>query len=613
MKYLNFIQKEDNLSSYSLKKNAERFLNNIRFDDGSYIFVYQLLNINGGKRFAKMLINPNRKDLVDKYLSDSYKDAKGNEFRKEFLQGIRKNGEAFVKYYYKKLGSNKISEKISYFKWDKKLNWVVATGVYLDGSKQIIQKEKKKIEKSIKSNFTIMFIVAFVLLIVSIYISLFLLREIKEKLIKYKSYIFKSKKDLIEKNIQLKNQIYMDMLTKKQNLKSLMKRLDNKENFTSLLLIDIDDFKVINELYGNKGGDIVLVSFVKLLEQFRDRCSCNFEIYRIGSDEFALLFDEVKADIEYYEDIANRLNNFIDSSDIKIDQEIYIKIDITTGFAYEKEDILIKAEIALNRAKQKKERFLAYSLAIDNRINSQKNMVIKKEIISAIEHDNIIPYYQPIVDRDNHIIKYEVLIRLLSTTTKEVLSPGEFLDIAKKTKLYPKLSRIVIKKAFEKFKDESVGFSINISILDIENIKTMNFLENIIQDNKETAKRLTIEILESEGIYDFEILLNFIAKMKQFGVKIAIDDFGSGYSSFKYILKIKPDFIKIDGSLVENVDSDEDSKTMIKTIVNISKIMHSKTVAEFVYSKEIFDALLKLEVDQFQGYYIKKPSAELST
>jgi EAL domain-containing protein (putative c-di-GMP-specific phosphodiesterase class I) len=194
---------------------------------------------------------------------------------------------------------------------------------------------------------------------------------------------------------------------------------------------------------------------------------------------------------------------------------------------------------------------------------------------------------------------------------KTILPPANFLQIAKKLKLYPKLSKIMLQKSFEKFKDSDKRFSVNISLNDIMNIETVKYIEELIKNNKDIAKRLIFEILESEGIEDFDITKKFIEKVRKMGVKIAIDDFGSGYSSFRYISEIQPDIIKIDGSLIREIIHNKNNLIMVKNIIAMAKDLKITTVAEFVSSKEIFDMLKELDIDEYQGYYIGKPSKDL--
>jgi EAL domain-containing protein (putative c-di-GMP-specific phosphodiesterase class I) len=135
-----------------------------------------------------------------------------------------------------------------------------------------------------------------------------------------------------------------------------------------------------------------------------------------------------------------------------------------------------------------------------------------------------------------------------------------------------------------------------------------NFIINQLKEF-DVAQNIIFEILESESIDNFKEVIEFIENVKAMGAKIAIDDFGSGYSNFHYLLKLKPDFIKIDGSLIKNLDNDEKAQIIVETIVAFAKKLDIKTVGEFVHSDSIFKKTKEIGIDQSQGFYLGKPKA----
>jgi EAL domain-containing protein (putative c-di-GMP-specific phosphodiesterase class I) len=191
-----------------------------------------------------------------------------------------------------------------------------------------------------------------------------------------------------------------------------------------------------------------------------------------------------------------------------------------------------------------------------------------------------------------------------------VISPYMFLDIAKESKLYSKLTRIMIKKSFSIFQNIDATFSINISVDDIEDKQTVAYINRYLE-KYDVKDKLIFEILESEEIDDFNTILSFIEQMKSKGVRFAIDDFGSGYSNFSYMLQIKPDFIKIDGSLIRNISSDSNSYYVVDAIVKFAKSLDIKLIAEYVSTKEILDTLHQFDIDYMQGYYFSEPQETL--
>ena len=157
------------------------------------------------------------------------------------------------------------------------------------------------------------------------------------------------------------------------------------------------------------------------------------------------------------------------------------------------------------------------------------------------------------------------------------------------------------------------NITMNLSFKDILNYEFIDYLDNALEKLKfEDRNRLVFEILESENLSDYDFLEEFVLKYKKLGVKIAIDDFGSGYSNFIRIIRLKPDYLKIDGSLIKNIDKDNNSYEIVKSIIAFSKTLNIKTIAEYVHSEEIFNLLLELGVDEFQGYYFGKPDEDFS-
>ena len=204
------------------KKNLVHHINNVKFNGDNYIFVFDILNINGGDKFAKMIVNKNRPDLIGKYLSDSYKDSHGKQFRKEFLEKIRKQGYAWVEYHYKKL-DGRSGKKLSYFYYNKTFNWVIANGFYYDNIDKIVNDritmKYREIRNEVIFTVVITFILAFTLSIFSIFVS----KNIKSLMDKYDNKLKKLNKDLAKmvENEIAKNQ-KKDLMIFKQSKSALM-------------------------------------------------------------------------------------------------------------------------------------------------------------------------------------------------------------------------------------------------------------------------------------------------------------------------------------------------------------------------------------------------------
>jgi len=193
---------------------------------------------------------------------------------------------------------------------------------------------------------------------------------------------------------------------------------------------------------------------------------------------------------------------------------------------------------------------------------------------------------------------------------KKIISPLLFIPISKNIKVYDIVTKTIIDKSFETFENNNFEFNINLSIDDIMSGKIFRFIIDKLKNSK-AANRVTFELLESEAVQDFKKVERFINEIKRYGAKIAIDDFGSGYSNFSYLTKIDADYIKIDGSLIANIDVDKTSVLIVETIVGFAKKLGIKTVAEYVHSSVIMDKVKSLGIDYSQGFYIDEPSLNL--
>ncbi len=287
--------------------------------------------------------------------------------------------------------------------------------------------------------------------------------------------------------------------------------------------------------------------------------------------------------------------------------DIEINLSISIGIAFKETKSMEKANMALVHAAKTKSPFALYSKSMKIEEEYEYDIKWSKIIKDAIDNDLVFPFFQPIVDINGHK-KFECLMRILKDG--EYITPYYFLEIAKKAGFYPKLTTIMIEKSLKYFKDRPESFSINLGFEDISNTKLVDFLIHRIEHYK-ISDRLIIELVETENISDFEIMQRFINQMKAINVHIAIDDFGSGYSNFSYLLQLKPDFIKIDGSIIKNIDRDKNSQVITQTIVSFSKNLGIKTVAEFIHSKEVYDKTKDLGVDLFQGFYLGKPDKDI--
>ncbi|WP_457561849.1 EAL domain-containing protein, partial [Caminibacter pacificus] len=285
-----------------------------------------------------------------------------------------------------------------------------------------------------------------------------------------------------------------------------------------------------------------------------------------------------------------------------------ILVRFRMGISFQKKEYL-RAEMALNKAKELKKDIVFGSDAIENKENYGEHIKWLKKLKNAIDNDRIVPFFQPIYDKNEKIVKYEALVRMIDEDGK-VISPFFFLDVAKKSRLYLEITKIMLSKSLRTIRDNKVSISINITLEDMEDEEMREFIIKKI-DECIYKDKVTFEIVENEDIRESEIIKEFLDSLRAKGVSLYIDDFGSGYANFDYLLKLHPEGVKIDGSLIKNILNDKNSQVMVKTLINFAKESEIFIVAEFVENREIFEMLRDMGVDYFQGYYFSPPKPDI--
>jgi len=406
---------------------------------------------------------------------------------------------------------------------------------------------------------------------------------------------------------QLFSRYFTDHLTNLPNLYQLRKDLQSNEEH-GLILVKIDNFVTINNFYGFVVGDYVIEEVGRYLkENLTDN-----QVYRLSGAEFALTleknlgFYELK---EYLEKLYEQIKNFVVNYQ---DTRIFVDFTLSSSSASIKSSssIFSKVSMALKYAQDNKVPFWIYEDRMNFENEYKRNLQLSEIVRDGVETSKVIPYFQAIMDnKTGKIVKYECLARLVDKNEK-ILSPILFIPIAKKIKVYNEVTKSIVNKSFEMFEDKDFDFNINISIEDIMNSEIFNFLINKLKDSS-AAKRVTFELLESEAIQDFSKVERFINEVKRYGAKIAIDDFGSGYSNFSYLIKMQVDYIKIDGSLIENIDVDKQALFVVETIVEFARKLGIETIAEYVHSSSVMDKVKHLNINYSQGFYIDEPSLKL--
>ncbi len=409
--------------------------------------------------------------------------------------------------------------------------------------------------------------------------------------------------ELIAQRETLEKIAITDSLTDLYNRYKLMHDIESMAN-PSIAILDVERFREVNDLYGEAFGDKILQELAKSMTNIVEYKSKN-RLYHLQADVFAIVNLSLQKD--EFTSCIQKLIEEIEKITYKVDDK-EIMLQLSAGVSFEEDNLFITADMALNNAKKNRANLLVYNEEYNLDSQYENNIKYTNIIRNAIESDNLVPYYQAIVNnKTGKWEKYESLVRIVDEN-KNVISPFYFLSIAKLTKYYETLTKIVIQKSFDTFHYSDKEFSINLTVKDIMNVNIQQYICNLLE-SYDIQHRVVFEIVESESIENFDEVIMFIDKVKQHGCKIAIDDFGTGYANFNYLLKLRADYIKIDGSLIKDLETDQNAKVLVKTIVNFAKELNILTIAEYVQNKEVYEILKEMGVDYSQGYYFSEPTA----
>ncbi len=414
----------------------------------------------------------------------------------------------------------------------------------------------------------------------------------------------------INKQFKIIRQNYeLDTLTGLPNrvklLSVLETALEEKRKF-SLLYIDIYNFSLINDSFGQSVGDNYLKETADVLKRLVKEIAIDpmmkLQVYRMGSDEFVI----VCANQQYISRVVEALTDTYLVRYNGIDMPLTFNFGLAqSSESSTKSSILTQAELAVKDAVSNQQRYSVYTGDDSYKEKYQRNLEWVKRIKNAFEHNRFEAHFQPIVStKDESCAKFEVLIRLREEEGEEVISPFEFLPVLQKMGLEKRLTKVIIDQSFELMHRCDKDISINMTRDDLDE-DMLRYLERSLHLHDVKASSVSIELVETEELLQ-ERYIKIIHDIKALGCKISIDDFGTGYSNFAYLTQIRPDFLKIDGSLIKDIDVNVESRHIVKGIVDLAHSLDIALVAEYVSTPEIYVIIKELGIEYAQGYHFGK-------
>lgn len=389
---------------------------------------------------------------------------------------------------------------------------------------------------------------------------------------------------------------------------------DNSEH--ALCYIDLDQFKVVNDTCGHEGGDELLLQITSILQ---NQVRKDDTVARLGGDEFGLLLENCP--LEQASIIAEKVRHSVEEFRFVKDGRTF-KIGTSIGMVPINEhsgdlsEVMREADAACYEAKDAG-RNRVHIYHVDNIDVAKRHEEMERivEINHAFDEKRFVLYRQSIQDLQNHSEPgkhlYEVLVRMIDTENNIVL-PELFLPVAERYNLITQLDSWVVKTTIdllcrEQSENKDTHCTINLSGMSVASDRFLSFVLEALDLSGVEASRICFEITETAAIENMESAIHFINELKARGCFFALDDFGSGFSSFAYLKTFPVDYLKIDGFFVRDMLKDSVNYEMVKSINDIGHVMGKKTMAEFVEDKKTMDALREIGVDYAQGFAIDRP------
>jgi diguanylate cyclase (GGDEF)-like protein len=385
----------------------------------------------------------------------------------------------------------------------------------------------------------------------------------------------------------------------------------------AVLFLDLDQFKVVNDTCGHVAGDALLQQLTGLL---REKMRVTDVLARLGGDEFGVILRNCSMEqaLKIAAVLLDTVREFRFSWEGKsFELGVSIGLVIVDELSESVASVMSAADVACYAAKDGgRNRYHVYESSDEELALRHGEMQWVTLITKALEEDRFALYLQPIQpitgrDSDEH---YEILIRMLDEQ-RQIIPPGAFLPAAERYGLMGSVDRWVIRKVFKLLADQlaqggdklDATFAINLSGLSIGDSGFLVYIKQMFEEYRVPPEMIIFEITETAAVANLTTASQFIKELLVTGCKFALDDFGSGLSSFSYLKNLPVDYLKIDGVFVRDMVDDAIDYAMVEAINRIGQVMGIKTIAEFVESEAILNCLVAIEVDYAQGYHIGKP------
>ena len=426
-------------------------------------------------------------------------------------------------------------------------------------------------------------------------------------------------REITERKHQLHRLTYLatrDELTGHLNRNSLRAELaeaiataQSQERHCGFLVASIDRLAIINDSYGFDASDEVILAVGERLS--RSLRSTDV-IGRTAGNKFGVILKNcTESDIEV---VADRLRamvrgEVVDTRAGRVSVTSSVGAVWLPGSASSSQEAMLRAEEALERARSRgRDGYAIYHRSELREGARLRLMSVADEVVSALKEDRLVFAYQPIVDAVTHQpVEYECLLRMVRPDGT-IASAGHFIPAAEQLGLVRLVDRRALEMAVATLHaNPDVDLSVNVSGTTAQDSAFLQSFVEYVKENSSIASRLVVELTETAALHHFEENARFVSRLREMGCRIAIDDFGAGYTSFRNLQMLRVDKVKIDGSYVAALMTSPENQVFVRTLVDLAKNFNLKTTAEWVGSEEEADLLQGFGVDTFQGFYFGEP------
>ena len=386
---------------------------------------------------------------------------------------------------------------------------------------------------------------------------------------------------------------------------------------TSLLFLDLDHFKLINDSSGHQAGDALLQMVAKKL---RGITRSSDLLARLGGDEFAIVIPEagILEAKQFADKVLDELKQVsipLKGSDYRISTSIGIVTYPEHGSNFQ--ELLSNADLAMYQAKEEgRNRWHIFLDSEQAREQLSAKVTWKDRIERALAEKRLTLHFQPIMHIESgDTSHYEVLVRMLGEDGSLIM-PGEFIGVAERTGLIHQINRYVLAASIEKLAslkglDTPITFSINLSGRVIDDPQLLQQLTHLLGNHDVDPRHLVFELTETAALADVNAAERLMTELQALGCRFALDDFGVGFSSFYYLRELPLDIVKIDGSFIKQLPSNPKDQVFVKALTEMAHALGKETVAEFVEDATTLSLLQELGVVYAQGYHIGRPSPQV--